>query len=480
MSDSTSLAIRSISWRGVGSVVQFVLGVALTLVLMRLISPDEYGVVAKVYIVLSFFSVFLDFGFSLGIIQSKEKSVAFLSSHFYMSLAIGITLAIILALSASSIAQFYKVPQLQSILYVIALNLIIGGISIVHRAYMTKLMKFKLLSIINITAFVISGIVALLLAQMSYGYYAIIAQIVSLNIIQAILLWRYSGFKLSREFDLSHIKKTFRFSSYIFMTQIINYVSEILDQFLSSIYFSQSTLGKYNRSISLARTPVKIVPQTFSSVLLPLFAHSLNEKKIDRNESIYVRSSCLIFHTIAPLLLIIFVFAENITTILLSPEWYDIFQYIRILSLASLLMILNLEGPLFLSKGKSKEISRVVFINKIIRILIICITIQYSFKSMLYGLVAAEIVMKIINLIAARYYLSLDLKTYFSKISIPLISVSIFFLCLIALKRHILTPGYYFIFATTLLYALYIFISYRLQVGQAGKDLGVIVAEVRR
>ncbi len=477
MSNKTSLAIRSISWRGVGAVLQLILGFIFTLILMRYITPDEYGVVAKVYIVLSLFSVFLDFGFSLGIIQNKEKSIEFLSSHFFLSLFIAIFLAGILCLVSPGISEFYDVPELKNILFVIAINLILGGLVIVHRAYMHKNLKFKELSIITFISFLISGLAAVTLAYLGYGFYSIIVQIVLLSLIQAILLWFNSGFKPIMHFDLKDIKKTSSFSFYIFITQSVNYISEMLDQFLSSIYFSQDVLGKYNRSISLTRTPVKVVPSTFATVLFPLFSHSLNEENVDRNENLYMRSSCIIFHTIAPLLCIIIIFPEEITHLLLPSAWWEISSLIQVLAIVSLFMILELEGSLFLSKGKSKEISRIVFINRLIRIICIIIGIQYGLLSLIYSLVVAEIIMRIVNYISIRYYLKVDLSYYFKKLSIPIISSLLFGIILFVFKSLEILPSYGFILFSLILYTIYLVISYIFKVGQAGKDLSIIVKQ---
>ncbi len=470
MASKQSLAIQSISWRGIGAITQLVLGFAFTLILMRFISPEEYGVVAKIYIVISLFNVFLDFGFSHGIIQSKNNTREFLSSHFFISLFIALFLAIILSISAKSIATFYEVPELKNILYALSFNLISGGAIIIHRAYMHKKLKFKQLSIINLIAFIISGITAIFLAYKGYSFYAIVVQLMLLNFIQVILILIYSGFKPMLHLNFAHIRKTTSFSLYIFFSHFIIYISEILDQFLSSIYFSQDTLGKYNRSISITRTPVKTIPNTLNTVLFPLFSHAINEEQVDKNESIYVRSSCIVFHLIAPLLVIIFFFSTEIVSILLPDEWLEISVLIKILSIVSLFMILELEGPLFLSKGKSKQISVIVFINKFIRIVCIFIGIQYGLIPLLFALLIAEIIMRVVHLVAPRILLDLDLKNYFKKLSTSILFVSIFAITLFLLKLILPVSGVFLISVSILIYVIYLLISYRFKIGQAGKD----------
>lgn len=477
MASTGSLAIQSISWRGLGAIIQLVLGFAFTLILMKYLSPDEYGIVAKIYIILSLFNVFLDFGFSQGIIQSKQSSREFLSSHFFLSLVISIVLALLLAISAKSISLFYEVPELKNILYALSFNLVAGGMIIIHRAYMHKKLKFKQLSIINLVAFSLSGFLAIILAHQGFSFYAIVAQIMSLNFIQVVLIWFYSGFRPKFYFNKAHIKETTNFSVYIFISHFLIYVSEMLDQFLSSLYFSHDTLGKYNRSISLTRNPVKVVPNTLSTVLYPLFAHSINDKGVDKNENLYMRSTCMVFHIIAPLLLIIYINPQEITRILLPEAWWEINNLIRILSLVSLLMILELEGPLFLSKGKSKEYSTIIFINKLIRIICIFIGIRYGIIALLYALLIAEICMRIVSMFSIRYFFNLDLIDYFKKLSTSFTLVLFFALLLVILKYTGITSDIKILLLSFSLYLVYLFLSYFFKIGQAGKDLLLVKEE---
>ncbi len=479
MSSTKSLAIQSISWKGFGAFAQLFFGFAFTLLLMRYISPDAYGVVAKVYIILSLFNVFLDFGFSMGIVQSKEKSRSFLSSHFYLSLMIAVGLAIIMIASAKSISVFYQVPELQHILYALSANLVIGGLVIVHRAVLQKKLRFKALSIIQFIGFFISGLIALILAYFGYGYYAIIAQIIVLNIIQSILLWTFSRFTPSLHFSWQDIRKTSQFSVYIFFIQVINYASEILDQFLSSIYFSQDTLGKYNRSISLTRTPVRLIPSTFGNVLFPLFTHSIQEKGIDRNEELYIRSSCIVFHLIAPLLSIICIAPRTIVEFLLPTEWWDISPYIQLLAFISLFMILEIEGSLFLSKGKSQELAKVSTVNKIIRIASIVIGIANGLMALLYALLCAEIIMRMVYLFSVRFYLKGNIVLYLKRLAIPLVSTLFFAGIVYCLKYIFALNGIAFLISSIISYLLYLTISYRFEIGQGGKDLGVLIKTIR-
>ena len=424
---------------------------------MRILPPEEFGIIAKILIVLTFFNVFLDLGYSQAIIQQKETTRASLSSHFYLGTFIGLLLGIILFVSSPFIARYFSTSELELPFKLFSITLFIGGTVLVHRSLLFKEMQFKKLALIDTSSLIITGIIAIYLAKTGFGFKAIVFQLFCNSILQAILYWSLSSFRPVYNFNYSDIKKTSKFSSYIFFTELINYVGNILDQFLTALYFNNTTLGLYNRSISLIKNTSAIIPSTNEAVLFPLFSKLEQGSNTAQNE-IYIRTSSMISFIFTPLLFIYFFFAEHFVQIILGQQWLDIIPYTKILSLVAILIVTRFGGSLLMSNEKTKELFYMNFVNKSIIIVAIIISIQFGLIQVLWSIFIAELLIRIFNLFVYKNLLGFNIKKYIQLLLPPLIigfvvAFSIYLLSLLFPTSN------WAVVPVLLIYTLYIFVS---------------------
>lgn len=455
-------SISGVAWRGFSSAFQFVLNLVISIILMRLIGPDQYGIIAKIIIVMTVFNIFLDFGFSQAIIQEKNITDSYLSTQFWISIAIGLFLAITLYVLSPFFATFYEVASLKNIFIVFAISILFGSTFIVQRALMHKRLQFKKLAIISIVSVSISAIIGVYLAVKYESYTAVVAQLISSVFIQGILTWFLSDFSPSQKFDRSSFSRSSNFSIYLFIADIIRYLVDILDQFLISIMYSQSTLGLYNRSLALIKSPARILPDTFNAVLFPLFSTYDNTIENDRKiNDIYYKIASIISFFLVPIFLVFWLFAHEIVLTILGETWLEIIEYSKIIALIAIVITLNIEGPIYLAKGQSKSLLYLVIVNKSIILISIFIGIQWDIITMLYCILFAEILVRIIKVIFVRHLFSVNILDYckhvFTSVLLGiLVTVVIYFICISSgLKSSLL------IVTIALLYSLLIFLFIR-------------------
>lgn len=427
MQDLQGRAVKGLAWRGTSTILQFVFGILLTLILMRYISPEDYGLIAKLLIVLGLFNICLNLGFSQALVQQEEFNQKNLSSHFWGIMAVASLLSIILFFTSNLISVLYQESRLAFPFKLFSITLITGGSIIVHRSILFRELKFNKIAIIDIVSFIISGIVAIYFAITGYGYQAIVIQLILNNIIQTVFYWFLSAFKPKIYFDIKHLVNTSSFSLYIFLNALIKFFADLLDQFLISIKFEQSVLGVYNRSVSLVKTGVKIFPSSVETVLFPLFSRLNETEEIESSiESIYYRVSSLMVLIFFPLLILFNLYAFEIVELIIGTEWLELIPYIKIISLTALLYVLNFEGSIFLSKGHSKEWMWLNGIDKFILITAVLVGINFGIIYLLWSILVAELITRILHLVTIYKMFKIDVLFYVKQLLLPFIGVLIY------------------------------------------------------
>lgn len=450
--------IKGASWKGFSTIIQFVASILLTVFFMHYLNPDDYGLIAKVIIVLSLINIFLDFGYSQAIIQSKEINQSSLSSHFFISLGIAIFLAIFLFIAAPFIASVYKDERLIDIFYLFSGSLILGGSIIVHRAILNRKLAFKKLAKIELLSFFLSGIIAIFLILNNYGYLAIIAQMFLASVFQFVLFWVSKTFIPSLNFKKSEIKNSSKFSFFVFLARFTDYLIELLDQFLTSIYYPPAILGIYNRSASLLRSPVMIIPGTIGQILFPLFS-KINSDNTQQNSaissvqinSIYTRIHAIILFIFLPIFILLYFKMELIISTVFPTQWIDMVPALKIFAIIACIVVTTLEGAILLSYGDSNKFLYYSLPGKIIIIASLIIGIQFGLLYMLYGLLISTVINKLINIYLLDKSYNLNYSVFLRAIFIPVVSAFIISI-IILLLTYFIGDNWINIIGTVLLY----------------------------
>jgi len=444
---------------------------------MRILSPDDFGLVAKIIIVLTAFNVFLDLGYSQAIIQQKDSTQKSLSSHFYLGAFIGLILGIILFISSSFISNYFHQPEIQFPLRLFTITLLTGGTVLIHRSILYKEMEFKKIAFIDIFSIIISGVIALYLAWNDWGFMAIVYQMFSNAMIQSILYWIISPFVPILYFKIVDIKKTSTFSFFIFLTEGINYLSNMLDQFLTAIYFSNVNLGLYNRSVSLIKNPANIIPSTNEAVLFPLFS-KLNQTDSSNDTEIFIRTSGVIAFLFTPLLFIYYFFAEYFVSFILGSKWIEIIPYTKVMALIAVLLVTKFGGSMLLAKAKTKELFYLNICTKTIIILATIIGIQYGIIPLLWSLLIAECINRILQMIVFNKFLELNIIQYLKQIIPPFILGFLFSSILFLLEPFL--PNSLWIFTILFLgYIAYILLISFFTKTQFSKDFRMLIKTIK-
>ncbi|AXG73160.1 lipopolysaccharide biosynthesis protein [Flavobacterium arcticum] len=344
---------KGLFWDLAGSFFRQFASVFISIILARLLSPEEFGVVGMALVFVSITEVFVDIGFTSGLIQRKEvKDIAY-SSIFYVNLVISIILSLLIILIAPYVADFYEEPKVGTVLVYLALIPPIAAFGRVQSTILTKRMDFKSLSIRNIVATVVGGIAGVTGALLGMGVYSLVLLQIFTVLASTILLWSSTGWRPKWEFSRSEVRSLLGYSSYVFFDQALRQIFNKIDTIFIGKVFSTATLGFYSRAESLKGQIDTYTTNSLRKVMFPaLSALQDNQQSFAKA---YHRAFNIVTGVIVLLVGPIYFLSEEIIIGLLGAKWRPSIIFFQILLFATLTSPhIGMMAQAVLAKGYSK------------------------------------------------------------------------------------------------------------------------------
>lgn len=324
-------------------------------VLARLLSPDDFGVVAIATVIIAFFNLFTDMGVSPAIIQHKSLKENELSDIFSFTVWTGIGISLLFFAASWLIADYYESEILRTLCQLLSINLFFASANIVPGAMFYRNKEFKFIAIRSFAIQILAGVGAIIAALCGAGLYALIINpIVSSVLIFIISFQRYPQ-RMRLTLGISAIRKIFSYSAYQFMFNVINYFSRNLDKLLIGKYMSMSDLGYYEKSYRLMMLPLQNITQVITPVMHPIFSDYQNDK--ERLITSYERIIRFLAFIGLPLSVLLFFTAEEVTLIIFGDQWMPSVPVFRILALSvGVQIILSSSGSIFQAAGDTRSL----------------------------------------------------------------------------------------------------------------------------
>jgi len=329
-------------------VIQFAIGVLLA----RLLSPEEFGLIGMVLVFSGFAGLFAEFGFASAIVQRDRVSELNRSSIFWLNLLIGCALALIFAGAAPLIADFFRSPQLEPIARALSLMFIIGAVGIVPRALLQKRMVFDRLARIEIVSSLAAGLLAVGLALAGFGVWSLVSQYLAAALITTGMALALCGWSPRLIYSRAAVRELLGYSANLFGFKFVNYWSRTADNLLIGRLIGSAGLGIYTRAYSLMLLPITHVIRTISRVMFPALAAVQNDKP--RVARIYLRSTRMIALVSFPMMFGLFAVAEPFVLTLFGERWAGVVPVLSILCGVGVLQaVTNPVGWIYQSQGRT-------------------------------------------------------------------------------------------------------------------------------
>lgn len=325
-------------------------------ILSRLITPEEFGVVAIATVIISFFNIFSDLGIAPAIIQNKELIEKDLSNIFSFTIWSGIVLSLLFFLCSWPISYYYSHNHtLLIICQLLSINLFFASANIVPNALIYKAKDFKFIAWRSFGIQIAGGAIAILAALTGAGLYALIINPILSSILLFIVSYHKYPQKLSRSWGIASIRKIFSFSAYQFMFNVINYFSRNLDKLLIGKYMNMSALGYYEKSYRLMMLPLQNITHVITPVMHPIFSEY--QKDLALLSAYYEKMIRLLAFIGLPLSVFLWFSAEEITLLIFGDQWLPSVAVFRILSISvGIQVIMSTSGSIFQASNDTRSL----------------------------------------------------------------------------------------------------------------------------
>ncbi|MDD2323774.1 MAG: MOP flippase family protein [Bacteroidales bacterium] len=375
--------------------LQFMLG----LILARILMPEDYGLVGMLTIFIALSQSIVDSGFSSALIQKKDRNETDYSTAFFFNIGIGLFLYFILFFSAPLIADFYDMKELTNLTKVVGINVFIASLTIVQRAKLTIALDFKTQARASFTAVLIGGILGITLAYKGFGVWALVAQTLTRNSINSVLLWILSKWVPNREFSIKSFKCLFSFGSKLLGAGLLNTIFENIYLLVIGKLFSATDLGFYTRAKQFQKLPSQNITQIIQRVTFPVLSSIQDEEEKLRKAYIsFIRMSAYI---VFPLMIGLAMISKPLILIVLTDKWLPVVPLLQILCIAGMLYPVQAINLNILNvRGRSDLFLRLEIIKKVI----IAITILITWRWGVIALVWGQVVIAFISYFLNTYY----------------------------------------------------------------------------
>lgn len=378
--------------------------------LARILSPDEYGLVAMPLVFMTLAYCFIDSGFATALVRKQDLKEDDLVTAFYFNVAMGIICYMALFFLSPFIAEFYETPILTDLLKVSALSLMIGSWGTVQQALLTKKIDFKRQTRISMSASLVGGLLGVVMAKMGWGVWSLVFQAVVNQAVRTLLLWVSSKWRPKGAWNWSSFHYLWNFGSKMLLSAILDVIYCNIYTIVIGKFFSVKDLGNYTTANQLGSLPSANLTSVMQRVTFPVLSTIQDDnERLSRNYRKILRLSAFL---VFPLMLGLSAVAHPFVLGVLGDQW---FGCIILLQLACFCMMfypihaINLD--LLQVKGRSDLFLRLEIIKKVIGVAIMAVAIPHGIVCM----VASSIVSSVLSLVINTYYTGVLIHVGFAK-----------------------------------------------------------------
>jgi PST family polysaccharide transporter len=337
--------------------LKFLLSMGATVVLARILTPQDYGLVAMVAVVVGFVSMFKDMGLSAATIQQDVITNEQVSTLFWINVLLSVAAMLVTLMLAPAVAWFFGEPRLTWITIGFAAGFLAGGLSVQHEALLKRQMRFTALAVIEIGSLLCGVVAAVLLAQRGAGYWALVANQAAQGVTYAAGVWLLCDWRPGRPVRASGVRQLLTFGANLTGFQIVNFAARNVDNMLIGKFWGGEQLGLYAKAYQLLILPIEQINGPIAAVAMPTLSR-LNDSP-ERYRQTYLRILEKLAIITMPGVAFMIVCADWMVLIVLGPQWSASGRIFALLSISGLAQpIANTTGWLFMTQGRTKQMLR--------------------------------------------------------------------------------------------------------------------------
>ena len=367
-----------------------------SIVLARILAPEDYGQIALITVFTTIMQVFVDSGLGTALIQKKDADDLDFSSVFYFNFVICLILYVVMFVTAPFIAGFYGNSSLTSIIRVISLTIVISGVKGIQQSYVSRNMMFKRFFYLTLGGPVFSAFFGIALAYAGFGVWAIVAQQLSNTAIDTLILWLTVKWRPKRMFSWVRLKGLLSFGWKMLASSLLDTVYNNIRSLIIGKMYSSSDLAYYDQGKKFPNVIVTNINTSIDSVLLPTMASA--QDHAGRVKSMTRRAIKTSTYIMAPLMMGLAFCAEPIVGLVLTDKWLPCVPFLRIFCVTYMFYPIHTANlNAIKAMGRSDLFLKLEIVKKVVGIALLLSTMWFGVMAMAYSLLISSILSQIIN-----------------------------------------------------------------------------------
>ena len=336
-------------------IFKFVISTASTIVLARLLTPQDFGLIGMVAILVNFVSMFQYMGLSTATIHWAELNHRQVSTLFWVNVGLSAAIMLVTVASAPLIAWFYQEPRLIGITIGYAVSILLSGLAIQHEALLSRQMRFTTLAIIDLSALLIGLAAAIAAAWSGAGYWALVVNQLVMTIVTVVGSWIACRWRPGLPARGTGIRSMLAYGGNLTGFNLMTFFARNLDNALIGKFWGPQQLGLYSKAYQLLLLPMQQIGTPIASVAIPALSRLVDSP--DRYRRAYLRIIEKLAMVTMPVVAFMIATSDWLVLLLLGPQWRDTGQIFMLLGIAAIVQpVTKTSWWLLSTQGRTRDI----------------------------------------------------------------------------------------------------------------------------
>lgn len=436
--------VKGVAWSGIDNVAQYAVTFVVGIILARLLTPDDYGLIGIIAIFTTICTALIDGGVSSALIRKKNATADDYNTIFFLNLGMSILLYVVIFFCAPLIARFFGREELVLLTRVSTVGMIIGAFSSIQQTRLVKLIDFKTQTQITIISAVVSGIVGMVMAIMGCGVWSLVVQSLTNQTLRTILLWVFNKWAPQLRFSYKSFKELFDFGWKLMLSQLLNDIWMELYQVVVGKFYSPATLGQYTRAKGFSQLLSKNLTSVVQRVTYPVLSDIQDDN--ERLINAYRRIIKTTMFITAISMFALGAISEPLLYCLIGPQWREASVYLPFLCVVgSMYPLQSINLNMLKVQGRSDLFLMLEIIKKIIGLAPLFVGAFVGIMPMLYITIGTSVISYFLNSYYSGKKLGytswMQLKDVMPFYGIALVvALSVYFLKYLPISNWIILP----------------------------------------
>ena len=376
--------VRGTIWSGIDSIAGQGISFLVGLVLARLLSPQEYGLIGYILIIVAILNSIVDSGFSNALIRKKDAGEVDYSTTFIFNMVLSLLLAVVMAVTAGPVSRFLDEPELVPLIRAMSVIVVINAAAIVQRTTLTRRVDFKTQTKVSLISSGASGVVGIGMALCGMGVWSLVGQQISRQLLNTVFLWVFNRWMPAMQFSWKSFRELFGFGWKLMVSGLLNTIWNEMSQVIIGKCYSTATLGQFTRGKQFSDIFSSNMTTIIQRVSYPVLSSVQDERtRLREGYRRIIKVSMLLSFV---LMFGLGAVAEPLLYVLLGGQWTEAAGYLRIIVFSACLYPLHAINLNMLQvQGRSDLFLKLEIIKKVIAIGPILLGIFLSIEWMLWG-----------------------------------------------------------------------------------------------